>query len=103
MHADLVTRRRVLMLTYRRYMDSDRAWTMALEEMKGWFPLASRPGPWIIGNPGSPIRRLYERRKKALLQMQVARRKLDVAKQRLSAKHRDMCCRQILFVSCRHS
>lgn len=48
MHADLLPRRRVLMLTYRRYLEADRAWSMALEELKGWFPLTNRPGPSAI-------------------------------------------------------
>ncbi|EAQ23921.1 hypothetical protein ROS217_15340 [Roseovarius sp. 217] len=87
------------MLTYRRYLEADRAWSMALEELKGWFPLTNRPGPSVIGNPGSPIRRLYERREQALLQMQVARRKLEVAKQRLVTKHENTRGRQILLVS----
>jgi len=34
MHAELTTRRRVLLLTYRRYLEADRAWEMALEEVK---------------------------------------------------------------------
>ncbi len=101
MHADLLTRRRVLMLTYRRYLEANRAWNIAFAEVKGWFPLTSRPGPRPIGNPGSPLRRLYERREQALLQMKVARRKLDSARQRLTAQNRKMRDCQILLVSYR--
>ena len=34
----------------------------ALREMEGWFPPQSRPYRTAIGDPGSPVRRLYERR-----------------------------------------
>ena len=66
MHADLETRRRVLLLTYRRYLEADRAWNTALREMRTWFPTTRRPVSAIIGNPGSPIRRLYEQRARAM-------------------------------------
>ena len=100
MHADLVTRRRVLMLTYRRYLQADRAWTVALDAIKGWYPAASRPGAWVIGNPGSPIRRLHERRERALLQLEAARLKLDAARQRLAARRGKTRGSRILLVSC---
>lgn len=99
MHADLLTRRRVLMLTYRRYVDADRAWNIALDDVKRWFPLNSRPARWVIGDPGSPIRRLYERREQALLQLEAARRKLDAARRRLTATRRNACDRPILLIS----
>lgn len=99
MHADLLTRRRVLMLTYRRYQEADRAWTMALEELKGWFPLTSRPGAWAIGNPGSSIRRLHDQRDLALHQLQVAHCKLETARHRLVEQHQKRRVRQILLVS----
>lgn len=90
MHPDLVTRRRGLMVTYERYLAADRAWNMALRDMKLWFPAASRPRHSTIGNPGSPIRRLYEKRERALLQLEAAHLKLDVAKQRMAARQRKM-------------
>ena len=99
MHADLLTRRRVLISTYRRYLDADRAWHIALDEMKLWFPATSRPGPSVIGNPGSPIRKLYERRERALLQLEVARFKLDAARQRLAERHTSRRRQQLLLVS----
>lgn len=88
MHTDLTTQRRVLMLTYRRYLEADRAWTMALVEARAWFPSSSRPRAWTIGNPDSPMRRLYEQRARAMQQLEVARLKLDVSRQRLAAQHR---------------
>lgn len=99
MHADLSTRRRVLISTYTRYLDADRAWHMALDEMKLWFPATNRPGRSAIGNPGSPIRKLYERRERALLQLEVARFKLDAARQRLAERHKIRRRQQLLLVS----
>ena len=86
MHSDLALRRRVLLVTYQRYLDADRAWSAALSEVKTWFPSSSQPGPSAIGNPGSMVRRLYEQREHALAQLEAARQRLETAKQRLAAK-----------------
>ena len=86
MDVDLVTRRRVLLVTYRRYLQADRAWNTSMREAKTWFPPNSQPGPSPIGNPGSAVRRCYERRESALLQMQAARLKLEAARQRLARR-----------------
>ncbi|MHA3977115.1 hypothetical protein ACW9UR_05460 [Halovulum sp. GXIMD14794] len=84
MHTDLEARRRVLVLIYERYTEADRAWTIALQEMRGWFPRSSQPYRSAIGNPGSPIRRLYEQRARALQQLEVARMEYESMKRRLS-------------------
>ena len=86
MHSDLATRRRVLLVTYQRYQKVDRAWDIARQEMKRWFPRGERTSSSTIGNPGSPIRRLYEQRERAMRQLEVARLKLDVARQRLDGR-----------------
>ncbi len=88
MHPDLETRRRVLIVMYRRYMEADRCWNVALREMRSWFPAENQPNASRIGNPGSPIRRLYEQRKRAMAQLEAARMQLDVARQRLTKKRR---------------
>ncbi|MDT8325919.1 MAG: hypothetical protein RQ750_00840 [Roseovarius sp.] len=100
MHKDLLTRRRVLLVTYRRYLDADRAWTVALREVKTWFPAASRPGVSTIGNPGSPMRRLFEQRERALLQFETARLKLEAARRRFAARE---CARRsvrVMLITC---
>lgn len=99
MHADLETRRRVLLLTYRRYLEADRAWNIALREMRTWFPTTRRPVFAIIGNPGSPIRRLYEQRARAMHQLDVAHSKLESAKQRLAARQRKTKATRILLIT----
>ena len=99
MDADLATNRRVLLVTYHRYLDADRAWSLALREIKTWFPTARQLSPSTIGNPGSPIRRLYEQRERALVQMEAARLKLEVARQRVAAMRRKMQASHVLLVT----
>lgn len=99
MHADLANRRRVLQVIYLRYQDADRALKMAIEEMKTWFPNDGQPRSSTIGNPGSRIRRLYEQRERAVLQLGVAHLKLNVARQRLAIRRQKAQAKPILFVS----
>ena len=86
MNTDLETRRHVLVVMYQRYLEADRSWNLALNDMRTWFPKESQANSLKMGDPGSPIRRLYERRKRALFQLEVARIKLDVARQRLAKR-----------------
>ena len=86
MHTYLVTRRRVLLLTYQRYLKADRAWDTALRDVKTWLPSSSQPSHLIIGNPGSKIRKIYEQRERALMQLEAAHLKLETARQRLTAR-----------------
>ncbi len=88
MHADLATRRRVLLLIYQRYTAAEQAWSVAQRETKTWFP-QSHHSPAIIGDPGSPIRHLYNQRERAILQLEVARLKLQVARKRLERREQD--------------
>lgn len=85
MHADLATRRRVLLVIYKRYIAAEHAWSVAQQETKIWFP-QTHHSPAIIGDPGSPIRHLYDQRARAILQLEVARQKLQVARQRLESR-----------------
>lgn len=99
MHPDLATRRRVLLVNYRRYLEADQAWNVATREMKTWFPTASQPRPLAIGNPGSPIRRLYEQRERAMLQLEAARLKLEVARKLLAERRLKMQGSRVLLVT----
>ncbi|SHK43584.1 hypothetical protein SAMN05444000_12921 [Shimia gijangensis] len=99
MHSDLATRRRVLLVAYQRYQKADRAWDIARQEMKSWFPRGARPNSSAIGNPGSPIRRLYKQRERAMLQLEAARLKLDVARQRLASRRQEAETTHTLFLT----
>lgn len=100
MNAEIATRRRVLLLTYQRYLAADRAWTIALREMNTWYPVANKLGLSTIGNPGSPIRRVHDQRDRALRQLEAARLKLEVAKQRMADRRQKTSLKPILFITC---
>ena len=72
MHADLKSRRRVLVNASKSYVFADDAWHHGLDR-----------NTWTIGNPGSRIRKLYEARDKALQRLVVAQLKIQVAKKRI--------------------
>jgi hypothetical protein len=82
MDSDLAVRRRAVAILYRRYLDAERAWNEAVREAASWFPAPSRPRPGAIGAPRSPLRRLHERRERAVAQLEVAVLKLKVARRR---------------------
>ena len=72
MHGDFAATRRLLVVTYRRYLEADRALVRALSEMRAYFPPDRMPWRHTIGAPGSPIRRLHADRDRALLRLQAA-------------------------------
>lgn len=80
MHTDLELRRRLLTKTYRSYLAADRAWIEASREVQAWMPRQARLATSAIGNPGSRIRAIYDRRDRALRLLTVARLKLANAK-----------------------
>ena len=99
MHSDLATRRRVLLLTYHRYIAAEQAWVDAQRELKNWFPSTGQPISARIGNPGSVMRRLYDQRERAILQLQVARTKLEVAKQRMERQRQEPQAHYIAYIA----
>ena len=88
MQSDLDLRRRVLVKLYRRYIAADRAFVVATRTAVGWLPEAPPEKLTVIGNPGSPVRRLYDRREEALERLLVAREKLAAARQRQATGRR---------------
>lgn len=86
MDSGLAVRRRALAVVYRRYLDADRAWEEAVRGVMTWFPPSARPNRMTLGDPGSPIRRLHDRRGQAIHQLEVAILKLKVARGRLSSR-----------------
>ena len=85
-------------MAYRRYLTAERAWTEALREARSWFPRESRPGRTTIGTPGSRLRRSYEQRQRAILLLEAARQKLEVARLRLSARERATQARPLRLI-----
>lgn len=79
MTPELEPRRRALRIIYRRYLVADRAWTLAQQDAQSWFPVRERPAVSPIGDPGSRIRRLHDRRERAVEQLAVALLKLREA------------------------
>ncbi len=76
------TRRRAVWVFYQRYLEADRAFRLAQNEAMSWLRPEDRSSVRPIGNPGSPLRRLYEQRARAMSQLEVAYLKLRVMKQR---------------------
>ena len=83
MHADLKSRRRVLVNASQSYVFADDAWHHGLREAATFIPDAVGRNTWTIGNPGSRIRKLYEARDHALQRLVVAQLKIQVAKKRI--------------------
>lgn len=79
-------RRRALLIMYHRYLIADRAWRLAQQEAQSWFPARERPAVTPIGSPGSRIRRLHDRRERAVDQLTVALLKFREA-QRRTTRH----------------
>lgn len=88
MQSDLDLRRRVLVKLYRRYLTADRDWVMETRLAVAWLPEAPPEKLALIGNPGSRVRRLYDRREAALERLHAARAKLENARRRTEARER---------------
>jgi hypothetical protein len=86
MYSDLAVRRRVLLVTYERYLKADRDWDTELREVRTLFPSSSQPRLLIIGDRGSRIRKIHDERQRALMQLQAAHLKFETAKQRLALR-----------------
>jgi hypothetical protein len=86
MQSDLDLRRRVLVKFYRRYLVADRAWVLETRAAVTWLPEPPAGKLALIGNPGSRVRRLYDRREAALERLHVARAKLEAARRRRASR-----------------
>lgn len=83
MESQLEAHRRVLVVAYRRYLAADRALETARSTALRWFPEAPARSTVLIGDPGSRIRRLHERRDRALAHLELARQALEEAQDRV--------------------
>jgi len=75
MRPELELRRRALLSAYHRYLAADRACRLAEKEALSWFPIKNHPSVPPIGHPGSPLRRLHDRRDRAIFRLQLLRLK----------------------------
>lgn len=88
MDRDLDQSRRLLAMTYRRYIEADLGWVRARRAARAWFPEESQPYRWTMGSPQSRLRQIYERRQRALVQLATARQKFLRAKERMEKRRR---------------
>ncbi|MEM8631939.1 MAG: hypothetical protein AAGF74_11930 [Pseudomonadota bacterium] len=86
MHRDLAARKRAVVIVFRRYLEAERSLNDLRRDARTWFPPSRKPGPAAIGNPGSVVRNAYERRARAIAQLEVAILKLNIAKRRLARR-----------------
>lgn len=78
----LEVQRRVLLVAYRRFLAADDALRSAGAAALSWFPERPPRSTMLIGDPGSPIRRLHDRRDRALARLMLARQALEEAQNR---------------------
>jgi len=86
MDPTLALRRRVLAGAIHRYVEADLAWRAAAVSARAWFPREQRPHLPPIGDPGSRLRNLHERRERALLRMIAARERFEAARHRAARR-----------------
>ena len=99
MHPDLAVQRRVLMKSYRLYLEADRTWTLAVQGARSWFPEGRRPAGMLLGNPRSRVRQLYEARDRALQRLLIARAELERSQRRLIEGQRVSVTETILLIA----
>lgn len=92
MQRDLEARRRVLKMAYQRYLAADRALDTARSYAVSWFPDAPARSNLLIGDPGSRIRRIHERRDRALARLTLARQALKELQSRVHQPRRRTVC-----------
>ena len=88
MESDLKPRRRALQMVYQRYLQADAEWMEACETLNAWFPEHRAAKTVAIGNPGSRIRHIHDKRDRAVLQLNIALSKLNIAKRRLARRRK---------------
>jgi len=88
MDRDIDQNRRLLAMTYRRYIEADLGWVRARRAARAWFPEESQPYRWTMGSPQSRLRQIYEQRERALVQLAAARQKFLRAKARMEKRPR---------------
>ncbi|SDJ26483.1 hypothetical protein [Lutimaribacter saemankumensis] len=86
MHNQLNAHRRMLFQAYRRFLAADRAWQTAQSAALTWLPAGVTEKTALIGNPGSRMRQLYQKRNRALARLELTRAEFKKAQLRLSRR-----------------
>lgn len=82
MKEELLSHRRVLVQAYQRYLDAEDRLYAAQQAALTFFPADSRPQVPPIGQPGSRIRRLHDRRARALARLALLRKMMQDSRSR---------------------
>ncbi|WP_051357676.1 hypothetical protein [Leisingera caerulea] len=99
MHPDLQLRRSVLLKASLRFERAEADWRGAVAKASELVPQAHRHSYWSIGDPGSRVRELYNRRDRALNMLSVAVLKLEAARRRLRERQADRGPRTVLLLA----
>ncbi len=96
MHGYLEAHRRILFKAYRRYLAADSALQSARSAALIWLPEAPARKTMLIGDPGSRVRQLCERRDRALTRLKLARQALKEAE----IRSRNKRARVVRLIAC---
>lgn len=88
MHRQLEAHRRFLILAHQRYFAADRALETARSTARSWFPEALARSTTLIGDPGSRVRHLYERRDRARARLALVHQALEESQDRIRRHNR---------------
>jgi hypothetical protein len=69
MDPELNAYRRVLIKAYHDYLSADCSLQIATQTAEAWMRIRPERRVLLIGDPGSPIRQLYEKRERALARL----------------------------------
>lgn len=80
--------RRLVLLAYHRFLTADRSLQKAQSDALTWMPERASQKTMLLGDPGSRVRRLHERRDRALARLGLLRQALDKAQMGKGQKRR---------------
>jgi len=82
MHGYVGIHRRTVLQAYHRFLAADRSLQEARSATLAWISGPSSQKTMLMGNTGSRVRRLYERRDRALERLTLLRQALNQEKKR---------------------
>ena len=88
MHGYDDTHRRMVLLAYHRFLMADRSFQEAQSDAFTWFPGSASRKKMLMGDPGSRVRGLFERRNRALARLRLVRQALRDERKRSQKRHR---------------